>query len=32
LSSIMRQTRHVQDLAPLGKERSDICPGIHGSG
>lgn len=29
LSSIMGQTRHVQNLAPLRKERSDICPGIH---
>lgn len=25
----MRQTRHVQDLAPLRKECSDICPRIH---
>lgn len=27
----MRQTRHVQNLAPLGKERPDICPRIHRS-
>lgn len=32
LSSIMRQTRHMQDLAPLRKERPDICPGVHRSG
>jgi hypothetical protein len=28
----MRQTRHVQDLAPLREERPDIRPGIHGPG
>lgn len=32
LGSIVRQTRHVQDLAPLREERPDICPGVHGSG
>lgn len=32
LSSIVWQTRHVQDLAPLREECSDIRPGIHWSG